>query len=1016
LTYFPHELTNDLNKQLQDFGLEMDKAEQLIEVEILIMGAKMLDPDINVEEVWSILIGYNEPIVPYYIDKKLLMRLRLYFPQYRQESNWLNTLETYLTIHKKYRQYSMDDKNIIMENHPRVAVERRQVYEKILKRPLQRKLKEQLFATKGNFHYTRTVDAETYFYKGELREFTKNPAKLPPHRTKSKATFDLGMDWSKIAYEMDQKSNNNYVDRIKRLTLKPINVNSPQTFTFDGVQHVVGGLGSGKSTWMVLQTYYQVTNNKVKVGFIENSVSQVLERVEELRALGLHAVPIIGKGSRKTHEDRFLSSKTDEAQDIDQFLDKRYQSIASLSDRCTIKALTDDDERNNYYPCTSIYQKNKKYICPLASTCGIYREWTDLADADVWVATTASLIESKMPIVVDPYERTVFEAMYDLLDIIFIDEADAVQQQLDDRFLIESQAVGNQDGFIENLLKLENQMLTGRYNDFAEDKLISKWRSNLREINKTIWPLFEKLKLNPQFARSLESQLLFTNRQAYEVAKKLTEDKELRKKIEEQLKEFAWRPDNDPSLYEQFQLLFEEKTDNQQIVSNITQKILKTSANEKKNALVHLEFYLYFAYMDYHIRFLISYYPAVQNRLGTSYEFSPHLTKSRVYKPFLLDAMTGTFTGYRYEQSEKNKLGLFKLVEYSGIGRKLLYDWHQLYKDAFDIEGPAIIALSGTSLAPGSNHYHLERKPNWLIQSEQRKPVIMQKYLPVFDQITGKSIMISGQHQSSRKENLSKLVTGLKNHIYHERNLLKKEGRRLLLVVNSYDDVEMVANIVEGIPELRDHYRFLTKNALTNEKAYSRFLIENYVEEKEEILIVPLMAVSRAYNILDKQNNALFGSIFFLVRPYPVPNDLSYMIQMLHANYSLYLNDIERKKLTYKEAVKTLRKRSIRLFEYMYKKPDFWSTLNKKEREALSWYIFIPVWQIIGRLIRGGRNARVYYCDGSFHNKNSNVPSLLEFWENKMNEHKHNPTMVELYGPFMDSIGQLFDDKVEAEI
>jgi len=1010
LSYFPLYLTADLRRQLQDFGLEFDQAKELVEIETLILGAGLLDSKIKIEEIWSVLIGYNYPIVPNNTDQKLLMRLRLFFPQYRNESNWQDALRSYSNIDKRYRLYQIKE-DFLVKNEPQIAGERQYLYEKVLEERLARKKSDSQYASEGVFTYKRIIDTELKFFQGKLPKLSTGSALLPKTREKIKPKFDLLIDWESVAKEMDLKSNKSYVERIKRMSFQSINSNEG-TFYFDKTQHIVGGLGSGKSTWMVLQTYYHVTRNKVKVGFIENSVSQVLERVEELRSLGLNAVPLIGKAMRSIHEERFLSSNTNDEENINQFSDEKFRSLTFLSDCCTIKALVNDFERNNKYPCKAIEQDYYSYLCPLANTCGVYRNWTELPEADVWVATTASLIETKMPTVVDTFERTVYEAMYDLLDLIFVDEADAVQQQLDQSFLVENIAFGKQDGLIENLLKLETEKLTGRYNDFAEDKLLSKWRENLSEIKRTTWPLFEKLKLNPDLSRLLNNQLLFPRKEAFHIAKRLAKGEDLQKKIEAILSQFAWNPSENIELYEQFQLLLSQNRNNnrQEIINQIVKGILQVEKEVNEKVADQLELYFYFAYLDYHIRFLISYLPAIQSRLGIGFDFSALLTKASIYKPFLLDAMTGTFLGYRYEQPDKEKLGYFKLIKYSGIGRKLLFDWHHIYEHAFGIEGPAIIALSGTSLAPGSNHYHLEVEPKWIIKTKQHRPILIQKYLPVINHTTGKSVKISGQPLNKRNQNFEKLLQGLKEYIQYERKYMQKENRRVLLVVNSYDDVVKVANLLETIPDLRDHYRYLTRTNESNKKSYSRFLIENFVEEKEEILIVPLMSVSRAYNILNRNGKALFGTIFFLVRPYPVPNDLSYMIQILHANYFLYLKDIHQENLTYGKAVKSLRKRSIRLIEYMYTKADFWSTLNTRERETLSWYIFIPIWQIIGRLIRGGSHARIFYCDGSFHSKDFDVPSLLEFWKDGMAKYKNNSIMDELYGPFIDSIKNLFDD------
>ena len=132
---------------------------------------------------------------------------------------------------------------------------------------------------------------------------------------------------------------------------------------------------------------------------------------------------------------------------MSQFLTQSFHSLVSISDLCTLKALANDFERNNYYPCKSIQQGDKTVLCPLANTCGVYKEWTELLDADVWVATTASLINSSIPSIIDPFERTIYEAMYDLLDIIFVDEADAVQKQLDEQFTVEVDAFGNKNSF-----------------------------------------------------------------------------------------------------------------------------------------------------------------------------------------------------------------------------------------------------------------------------------------------------------------------------------------------------------------------------------------------------------------------------------------------------------------------------------------------------------------------------------------------------------------------------------------
>ena len=59
---------------------------------------------------------------------------------------------------------------------------------------------------------------------------------------------------------------------------------------------------------------------------------------------------------------------------------------------------------------------------------------------------------------------------------------------------------------------------------------------------------------------------------------------------------------------------------------------------------------------------------------------------------------------------------------------------------------------------------------------------------------------------------------------------------------------------------------------LTDEKVY-RSDIEDFAQTNGKILIAPLQAIGRGYNILNRDGKAAFGTIFFLTRPMPYPAD-----------------------------------------------------------------------------------------------------------------------------------------------
>lgn len=87
---------------------------------------------------------------------------------------------------------------------------------------------------------------------------------------------------------------------------------------------------------------------------------------------------------------------------------------------------------------------------------------------------------------------------------------------------------------------------------------------------------------------------------------------------------------------------------------------------------------------------------------------------------------------------------------------------------------------------------------------------------------------------------------------------------------------------------------------------------------------------------------------------------MNYLVQILHALLPEYMKRIQKQRLHYDNAINKLRQMSSGKLESMYQKPDYWSLLTNDEREVMGWYTFVPVWQMIGRLLRGGRDARVF--------------------------------------------------------
>ncbi|QCT01585.1 hypothetical protein E6C60_0864 [Paenibacillus algicola] len=1015
------DMTEDLNKGFSSLELPKSDISTMISLELFISGCLMIDPLLQLDQAWSLVVGYDEPVLKNLKRVDIVTRLRILFPEFRSKKVLTRRMEAYGMINEKYRLFDISEERKAAKRIPRFFSNRHTVYEQILSNPIPRKLNDIPFAIpEKTFEYSRMGRGGiSQHFHGSIPEALtiNNKHGLPSYREKKRHTLALPFNGRALAKEMDEIAGGSsaWENRASSVVLE--SVDWDEEFVYRGNQHIGGALGAGKSTFMVMETYRLVKQEGARIGFIEGSVSQVIERVKVLRELGIDAVPIIGRSSRKQHQENYLFANSSEILEISDWAKNEYQALTHLSDVCVIKALSEDVERNKPFPCTGLKQDQQSVMCPLANQCGVYHDFSRLAEADVWVATSASVLKTRIPAMIDPLERTIYEAMYDLMEIVFIDEVDDVQMQFDETFLSEYNVFGGKEDIFESLYNESNQLTMGRY-QYAGDPVVNEWKDKLRQLDQMVWRIYKKLESSHTLRKDISRYLIRAAALADSISGKISDNTEAQEKIRKGLMKYASEPFQDPALSGPADRLIEtdHTEEKQKLLTKITEKLLKGSMKPRVNQKLfydQLEFFIYLCRAEECIKYILTSFPVIQAKLGLSVNFSPLFTMQRDYQPFMKEAMTGTMLGYKYDLKDGESMGVFKLVEYTGVGRLLLHDWHRIYEDSDQKQGPAVILLSGTSHAPDSAHYHLNTGSKWLLKAERTPSNIQMVFKPVLDARQGGFLEVSGiRDDETRSRNLYEMVHHLKSDIQYELKYWTSVGnaRRVLLVVNSYDDAATVGRAFRGDPGWEGRYKILSKVKSDESDQFPRSMIESFRRDQAEVLIVPLMSVGRGYNILDQRGEALFGSVFFLVRPYPIPNDMNYMVQILHAYLPQYLKQIERQGIYYDKAVSRLRRVSNSKFETMYRKPDFWGSLDDSEREVMAWFTFIPVWQMIGRLLRGGKNARVFYCDFKFGAKpagNSEGMSMLDSWAFIMNKHQRDPLFESLYGPFIQGINQM---------
>lgn len=203
--------------------------------------------------------------------------------------------------------------------------------------------------------------------------------------------------------------------------------------------------------------------------------------------------------------------------------------------------------------------------------------------------------------------------------------------------------------------------------------------------------------------------------------------------------------------------------------------------------------------------------------------------------------------------------------------------------------------------------------------------------------------------------------------------------------------------------------------------------VDQFASTTAWILIAPLMAIERGHNILNEDQVAAISAVYFLVRPHPRPQDISYTIRSLNKwAVDEYETLPDREKLkNMEERANLWRKEARQRWRKLLTTDLIYSNLERADRNLLTWNLMVSIWQIIGRLVRGGKPARVYFCDAKFDPVGAGLSfkdvSLLDEMRevlapyfkksNTKTKQDNEATLVrELYGPLYHSLNNIINE------
>lgn len=326
------------------------------------------------------------------------------------------------------------------------------------------------------------------------------------------------------------------------------------------------------------------------------------------------------------------------------------------------------------------------------------------------------------------------------------------------------------------------------------------------------------------------------------------------------------------------------------------------------------------------------------------------------------------------------------------------------------------------------------------------------EFLPQYDHET--PIRISGkpeQQKSTLLRMLSRILVGnngrgqLGQKIAELRQLGVQDPEcwadrdRILLLVNSYKQSRWVVDEMRRCwSSMSQAIRYLIPDRAEDNQdeafeltsgALRRTDIETFGQTDGKILVAPMNAIERGFNILNVNGKAAFGGVYFLTRPYPHPHDTQAIAQELNRRALDWVNNSgftawkEDGIQGRAEAVRQRASKYWRLAEYR----SYYSTLGDDPelgafpRRDLASTTAGIILQAVGRLLRGGVPFQAFFVDAAWspnyaREKVTETPrtSLLAAIIDVLEDYADQDQIGNaLYKPLTDAIASIQDEKFQ---
>ncbi|MGW4650439.1 pPIWI_RE_Z domain-containing protein [Kitasatospora sp. NPDC004289] len=908
--------------------------------------------------------------------------------------------------------------------------------------------------------------------------------------------------------ELEHRDWHGRLDRISFSTPSGDGFEPAGRFTVAGLQHLLGIVGAGKSTLRDVLTVH-LARLGLRVAVVVGDVAELLKLV---RLYNLHlgpeqksAAPVIGASSREQHAERLhrrLAGRGDR-----NLLGHHDPAFDYLSTSCAVNALRAEQAGDGPEdvpellafadaPCTTLRPRastaarstdgerwqERRRACPYWSRCPRHRGARELVDADVWVATPAGLVDSRVPWVQNGERLRYLELAARRSDLVIVDEVDRVQIQLDQMFAPAVVLADGVDGddLVSELNAHRGRELTGGGRIQLSNRDVENWSVAVSTVNLATDRLYARLAGEPRLrkrvspgyfsARYLQEGLLAMR---YPTAVEESGEgggpkaasppdeavaaswAKARADLSERLKVFRENPfgDRSPSrpgdvqltglMNELLQTTYQANT-RPRLAEFVVELLdlepvlrLKRAAYEAELArreaerelrraqgrtprtwpteprsaedwldeqALLFEFTLLLCALEPRLALVNAMWPRVQVALNLG--FSLMYRRPPDYGPIVPEEPMGNMLAFQFLVHGREEGGLqngqLRFFRCSGMGRELLRVLPGL-PTVDNRPGTNVLLMSGSSWAGTSSRYHVPVPIGVIIEpdrSELDRIAELSEFRIEFAEIGGRPATVSGSDQDQRTDLLCRMVTavgaedddGTGSRLRRELAALPDERRHILLLVGSYEEAREVADTLHGLgPRWRgrvlrlasdDDHTVPDELSIEGDEHHAGVLrrgdVETLADTPAEILVAPLLAVERGHNILNKEQQAAIGTVYFLVRPNPRPDDLGLAVHAVNdwQVRAVASGDFAERvagESSLDQGARAARAAARAEWHRLLARSLAWSRLGA-DREPVTWDLMVLIWQVIGRLLRGAVPARVVFVDAAFAPGRAAVP------------------------------------------